>query len=898
MSGAAAAPVTPAMARARIDEAKSKGYEGGVLGFRAAVRDAEPQRFEHAGQPVALVPCVSALAARAAMLDRPEGGWLVLVTDRDDDDLGAGLLAQLIGQRLRAPDAWEAVRQRFAATGIDIHLASGPGHRQIAAGLLEAMPPQGWPPAPAGVLSRDHAFGSVARRWLEVPDGPLDLLGVLDWSTRRSGTTLIGDLRRLAGDSLTDAVLAWLAASTGPAAPIVARLVGQGAASDLLPLGLVLDALAARPSQDAALVTARLEHRWGAVPAEATASLAAAAATVAGDLLADPRRREDAARVLARADELAREGQGEGLMIGSSLMRSGLVQRLWRLAELLGGDPVRRLPEVEAAWRRVEEHALHDADGTVPALRAAVRLIRWLDAAASGSVPLGLAGLARRQAEVDAWVDSAVNDAASGVGDERVAVGLESVLERVRGVRDAHDRAFARALADETASGLPAGGRLGDADAPVWLLERVVQEVVAKIAHQQPTLLLVLDGLSTGVAAEVIADIDRRTDVAMTEALLPGARRRAAALAVLPTVTEVSRASLLCGELTTGQQAAEIAGYARLTSSLRLGPSQLFHKRVLDTSRPGFAVSDEVRTAISDPSIRLVTCVLNTIDDALDRSDPGGTDWTADAVKHLVPLLQRAREAGRVVVITSDHGHVVERRAGVQRSYPGVAGGRFRDETGEVGDDEVLVAGPRVLTPAHRAVLAVSERLRYGPLKAGYHGGAAPAEAVVPVVLLVPSGVGEGRWHLAPPQAPAWWEGPSGGTAMVPVVDAPQVAQPDLFSEPEPVTAGLGAELVASPVYTDQRRLAGRVVVSDQSVAALVDALASAPSHRLTAAQAATALGVPVTRVGFAVGQVAKVINVEGYPVLSIDPATGGVVLDASLLAEQYGVSGTVGPPR
>ena len=33
-------------------------------------------------------------------------------------------------------------------------------------------------------------------------------------------------------------------------------------------------------------------------------------------------------------------------------------------------------------------------------------------------------------------------------------------------------------------------------------------------------------------------------------------------------------------------------------------------------------------------------CVLNTIDDALDRTDPGGTDWTAETVKHLGPLLR------------------------------------------------------------------------------------------------------------------------------------------------------------------------------------------------------------------------------------------------------------------
>ena len=58
-------------------------------------------------------------------------------------------------------------------------------------------------------------------------------------------------------------------------------------------------------------------------------------------------------------------------------------------------------------------------------------------------------------------------------------------------------------------------------------------------------------------------------------------------------------------------------------------------------------------------------------------------------------------------------------------------------------------------------MLAVDEHLRYGPLKAGYHGGASPAEAVVPVAVLVPGAVPEDvSLHLAPPQEPAWWIDP------------------------------------------------------------------------------------------------------------------------------------------
>ena len=43
-------------------------------------------------------------------------------------------------------------------------------------------------------------------------------------------------------------------------------------------------------------------------------------------------------------------------------------------------------------------------------------------------------------------------------------------------------------------------------------------------------------------------------------------------------------------------------------------------------------------------------------------------------------------------------------------------------------------------------------------------------------------------------------------------------------------------------------------------------------------------------RVPLVMSQVAKLLNVEGYPVVSSDPATQAVRLDAELLAEQYGV--------
>ncbi len=887
---ATGAPVTTAMARALIDQARGKGYSEGVLGFRAALAGVESASFDYGGQPVRLVPCVSSLAAREAILDRAENSWLVLVTDRSDEDLGSGLLAHVIGQRLRTPDAWQAVQQRFAATGLDTLLVGGPQHREVAAGLLDATPAGGWPPAPAGVLSRDHAFGAVARAWLEVPDGPLELLGVLDWTMRRNIASRIAELRTLAGDPLTDAVLAWIASAAGVVAPLVQRLVANGALADLVPLGLVLDGLASSRDPQVPVVTARLEHRWRPMSADALAAVGPAATAVATSRLHHPRRRDDAARVLARADDLVREAQGETLMVSSDLLRTGLVQRLRNLAGLMSGGPLTRMPQLEQAWEAVNRHALASKDPSYGAIQAAVRLLRWLSSLSDTEEP-DLATLARRQAGVDAWVDSAVNDAATGVDDRAVAAALEHVLALVTAERDKHDSVFASTLATATAaeSGI-AKGKLEHDDGPVYLLEQLLASVVIPIAKKSPALLLVLDGLSTGVATEVISSATQRIDLAMSEALLPGQTRRAAALAVLPTVTEVSRTSLLCGELTTGDQSTEQTGYARLTTAHGLGSSPLFHKRILDSSRLGFAVSDTVREAISDTAgHQLVTCVLNTIDDALDRSDPSGTTWTADAVKHLVPLLQLARDTGRVVIVTADHGHIVERRLGTQRSYPGTANARYRPATGEIAGDEVLASGSRVLTADHQVVLAVSERLRYGPLKAGYHGGAAPAEAVVPVVLLVPSAADDKTWKLAPPQEPEWWLGPVVEPATAAEPSSPAAPQPQLFGEPTP-TVGRWAPLLESREYKAQRKVAGRIAISDDDLVAFVSALDAAPNNRLTATQAAAALRIAVPRLPGALAQVGKLLNVEGYPVIAVDPTTQAVTFDRALLVEQFGL--------
>jgi hypothetical protein len=260
--------------------------------------------------------------------------------------------------------------------------------------------------------------------------------------------------------------------------------------------------------------------------------------------------------------------------------------------------------------------------------------------------------------------------------------------------------------------------------------------------------------------------------------------------------------------------------------------------------------------------------------------------------------MEQARRAGRVVVLTSDHGHIVERREGRLESAKEMSSNRSKPYDGSpIGEGEIRITGKRVLRHDGDAVLAVDERLRYGPLKAGYHGGAAPAEVVVPIHVLTP-GEAPAGWQLSPPQMPSWWQGvaPAPAAPVAPVsVQLPKSDLPTLFDEvdSEPVAAveDLASRVVASPVYAAQRARATRVSIKDERIAILLRVLLNAPGHRLDAASAATALGVAKVQLAGAVPMLQRLLNVEQYAVLERDADGQTLVLDADLLAEQFGVA-------
>ncbi|WIM96998.1 BREX-2 system phosphatase PglZ [Actinoplanes oblitus] len=894
--------------RALLDEAHRRRYRGGVLAVSAKPDWDGPADFEHDGVPVRVVGCPSTLAVREALLDRAADRWLILLTDRDDSELGLGITAHLTWQRTRRPDPWAAVQDRFEATRIDHRLVSRPDNRDLALGLLSATPSDGWPPARAALLTRDHALSAVAasRLGLGRAGEPLDFASVLRWTTRDEAANMLAGLRSITVEALVGEVLTWAAERCGTTGPAVAALLRGGRTGDVVPLGLVARAVLATPGGSGP--RALFGRETGVqLPDHVVTAWATEAEAVVRDLISGDQ--EAAARVLARAETLLDALEAVAHAGESNVLRRGLTARLAELGEALrrcvarstsragtdGADAVLAdvlvLPDVERARERVEDHALarHADEVRVPRAIAGVRLARWLAQRSDVSGDLG--ALTSRHRDDDAWADRAIAAAWTGVDDESLAQGLRAVLEAARLRRDVHDRDFGRALAKHS----------GSAPDGLYYLEDMLAATVLPLAKDQPVLLVVADGMSQAVATEVVDDLVRRYDTWL-ECLPEKNERRLAALAVLPSLTEVSRASLLSGTLAVGQQNVEQRGLSALAKSHGVR-AELFHKLTLDTSPDGYALALDVAAAIDNTDVALVVCVLNTIDDSLDRSNPGGTAWTADAVKHLRPLMERARRAGRLVVLTSDHGHVVERRQGRQQAAAGTSSNRSRPAAGGPGptDDEVRVSGPRVLLHDGNAILAVNERLRYGPLKAGYHGGAAPAEVVVPISVLAPGEPPTG-WRLAPPQSPSWWRSaqapaPSTHPAAVPAAKSAravkdQQAVPTLFDTPdEPVVSGSRAEAVlVSAAYRDQRKRSARVAISDVQVRRLLDALLEAPAHRLDPESAAAALGVATVQLGGALPQVQRLLNVEQYPVLSRDPDGATVVLDVDLLGDQFGV--------
>jgi hypothetical protein len=753
--------------------------------------------------------------------------------------------------------------------------------------LLEARVAGEGPVVPSGFLDLDTAWEMVAAS-LGLPSGRPDALELLRWADEHGVAQFLA-----AGDAVQAGLRRRVQETAGPAGEAILACLGSGSGVDVLALGLVCGVVFHRDAPQEERIAleraaVRLERYSGhrAVSAAAGRAWSAAAETLVEDLLGQ-RGLQDARPLLQRADALLRDVEAHEQAFLGRFSLLGFEQRLGRLAARLdetlsqpSAETSRRLAE---AFKSVREHGVAAAQPErVQRAEMALRLVRWLDRAAEPANPASFEEAATRYAADTGFADWVRATLEAGDGCAPLSAAYNRLLSRVADKREAENERFGHLLAEWVAT----GGSLREA----LRIEEVLAGVVAPLSARGPVLLLVVDGMSLAVYRELAEDLVREGWIELAAEGRPAVRP---VIAALPTVTEVSRASLLCGRLVRGLAAEEKAGFEAhpelLKHTGRKKPPVLFHKADLgEGGETGLATA--VRAELADPDRRVVGLVVNAVDDHLAKGDQIRPRWGVETIAPLRTLLHAAQQAGRTVVVTSDHGHLPE-RGSEARVHPDAE--RWRAAEGAPGPGEVAVHGSRVVVPPGGRLVALwSERLRYGVKKNGYHGGVSPQEVVVPLGVFTPGLEVEG-WVEVASASPPWWTEEQTAPPSMPRRPLRKKAAEQTRLFPAPASAGAAPEgdwievLFRSPVWKSQLQVAGRVSGEVDRLRHALHAL-DERGGKLTRQALGHRLGLAPVRVGGFVVGLRRVLNVDGYDVLEVDDASDTVTLNRELLRKQF----------
>ncbi|CCK31995.1 bacteriophage resistance protein [Streptomyces davaonensis JCM 4913] len=930
-------------ARSRIGDGAVR-----VLLLRAApVWDAPTVQRTAGGLQAQVAVAPSVLAVHELILGHldaatpPDPGVLVVLTNCEDTDLDPGLLARVYGGRIRSVDNWEVVREAFDARGIDGRLR---GESWAAEALMDAAATRGWPSLGKGLLSRDEALTRLARRRLRLTRQDTDALGapathddgdridavaLFRWTLTPGGPDLLRDLRGPERAGL--AAFLGEPEQAGSASRIITALVDAEHGADAAAYAVVCAALWGHAEADHDLYRARgRAERWlgEKPPAQGDdldrllASFAHSGEEYVRGLL-DRGEHRLADPVLNRAAQLVTQFGAQSAAAASPLLADGLDARFTAAGRALAEGGTQKINDAVTA---LAEHALASVDTSpvrVERVKMAARLQRWLACRPTSEVPSVAKGITRQIRELG-WVDRALEHLeAGGDTDSVLADAYSRIGEQVRSERRALDHAFSERLAVWTADGTAPGTMLTVES----FLDRVVAPLVASPGHR--VLLLLVDGMSAAIAAELGEELRAHWSEYDPLPEPAGAPARRAVAAALPTLTTVSRTSLFAGTLMKGDQSDEKRLFPQ-QPCWKGAPAAIFHKDDLRGPDTGSPFSTALTEALADERTH-VAVVLNTVDDRLGKEQKlGDGAWRIKEIGGLEPLLRAARAGGMTVLLTSDHGHVIERRGNRADAPAGsVASARHRLPGGPLAPAEIELSGPRVVWPEPGArIVALREHdARYTAMKAGYHGGATLAEFTIPLLALLPFGAEPPTgWRELGDPSPAWWDERAEGTD-IPVPGAagagigteaadvrprrkqtkktPAPAEPTmaLFEEEQaapaapqdsasaaassdPATA-LVERLMATELYQAQLGLLARKPQGKAVPKALV---ALVETGTLTMTALAERAGQPATRApGFA-ATLAQLLNYDGAQILEILPDNRTLRLHRAQLIDQFGL--------
>ena len=882
--------------KAQLERVLDSDPKAQAVAIRASAKQVWPELVNPHGKPFLLRWCESSLAIREALceleqLSQPVSG-MVVITPLSTHEVAEDIAARLARARVFQPEGWDIVRLMFQAKETDARLGRFAWMPQA---LIDGAAQGDYQPVANGFLDLETAWRQVLVRFAGIDVARPDAVTLLIWSMRPDSDPRLGPLSA----AMRSAILDWLGESAGVAGAMVLGCVEAGRTGDALPLGLVSGVIFSADGEgQSALGQAAIRMErfvndkhvgvkegrdWAAAAEQVVRSLGVEACRAALD----------------RADALLRDLRITEFAQLSDVLPSALDQRLTDFALALSthaAEPSEaNLQQVESQADRALKHTLmNEQRPRMERVEMARRLARWLlsPMVSGASLPDSVEWQADQGAYVD-WARFRLlgGDELTELSDAYAACRRAALVRR-----DGFAKSFAHALVQWNAQTPANAGR-------VVLLEQVLDRVVAPISAAQPVLLLVMDGLSNSIFRELFA---RAASHGWAELVPTSQGKPFVGVAALPTITEVSRTSLLCGRLTTGAQAQERPGFAThpalmSTSRAEYAP-RLFHKG--DLADAGNLAS-EVRAAIANPKQQVVGVVYNAVDDHLSGPDQLNQRWTLEDLRLLLPLLREAREARRVVIITADHGHLLEDGT---TQIPGGESDRWRPGGTAASPQELALSGGRVVTSdgSNAVVCLWGESSRYAGRKNGYHGGLSPQELTVPLSVFAPLGTSLADWSPAPPNQPEWWELPpllqSGKPAVAATPQARTVrkkpvqteAQPGLFGPvdlPPPAVDVVAqdwiAGLLASPIYASQRQLAARVALPDDKMRLLLEALAER-GGKLSRTALANRLALAEVRMGGLLSAVRRMLNVDQAAVLTVDEAGGSVDLNITLLQQQF----------
>ncbi len=888
------------------------------------------------GTQIRVVSVRSELDLRRRLLEVPHDEYAAFLIPWREASLPLDLQGRFARDgKIQIVGREERLYARFGVSEIDDDVASSP----LAEYVLAHHPDDVLPIAGGRLTLEALWITYLARVWNLDAGGELALDALLGWAAIDGrGAQFVATMKERNAEPVRTALIDFLRHKLGLVAGIVweAWEAGRGAAT--LELALVLGAL--NQSERAMVWTVMTAEQVFGKPID-SASLKRLGETADAALrfLARPGRGDAGvvrAFVLA-ADQRAMNSVIAGEVGGSSRLPSAWRARLDELGRTLSA--VAEEPSAASvraavdASREVWRHDMARDPDQAPVLRRAemaLRLASWLAVRSDRELPPAttdygdVENLATWYAGEGGYLDHARRFARGG-NDGRFAQGVQAVVLAVDAIRLELDRRFARAL--------PAWHRAGRRATQVMPIDQAVQRIATSFLDgdaQRRLLVILMDGMAWSQAVELLTSMGNRASVWGPLAWHGIAKHRVgdgaypAVLTNFPTITEVSRSAFFGGKVippgatTNASQDTDkwktnrdvlkhVSGNAVPQLRLR-GDGQ---------TKDGSASPDALELVL-DPSQRIVAVVINAIDMSLKADRAHEVEWKLDNVKALRDLLDKATEAGRAVLLCSDHGHVPsDRMEGT--GVPMVNGARWRvwqHATDPVADYEVgLAACDGVWAPrgAHGIVMIADDAHRYGGgTGSGEHGGASLAEVVAPCVLIgcadVPAAVDDKGQGVRPTAAPSWWFFDVGEvetteitpddrtkkprkTTKKPTAEQPQQFLPS-FVPPAPQDPVVVAAPVAkeSPLATSELFIAraGDAKARQQALRA-VEFLRVRKGVAASAAFAAE-LGEFAARVQGVVAKLQEILNVDGYQVLRYDRQNHQVHLDLEKLAQQFDV--------